>query len=101
MIGIATFENQKRGVALSVPILGVFSQLFAYSLIDNSCNFISPVHGLLSFKSLSHGAHLTIFIAIVFGDLISYTCNISDIVLDHQVTVTGIGAKKYITIYIT
>ena len=40
---------------------------------------------------------VTIFNVIVCGDLISYTCIISDTVLDHdkKFTVTGIGARKY------
>ena len=81
--------HQKR-----VPISGVISPLFAYSWIDNCYYFISMVHGLLSFESLSHCTYLAIFNAIVCGDLISYTCIISDVVLDHDKN-TGIGASEY------
>ena len=89
-------SHQKRGATLSVPILGVISPLFAYS-----CNSYGTMSGLLSFEYLSHGTNLTIFYVIVCGDLISYTCIISDIVLDHdkKVRVTGIGARKYIQRY--
>ena len=85
----------------SVPVLGVISPLFAYSWIDNSHYFITLARGLLSLENLSHGTNLTIFYVIVCGDLISYTCIISDIVLDHdkKVRVTGIGARKYIQRY--
>ena len=60
------------------------------------------VHGLLSFEFLSHGSHSTIFNDIVFGDLTSYTCIISNLLLYHgkKVSVAGIGAVKYIIMYI-
>ena len=60
------------------------------------------VHVLLSFESRSHGTHSTIVSTVVCGDFITYTCIISDVVLDHEkkVTVTGIGARKYILQYI-
>ena len=94
----AFLSLQKRCVTLSESISGVISPLFAYSQIDDSYYFISLARGLLSFESLSHGTHSTIVNAIVFGDLISYSCIISDVVVDHDknVTVTGIGARKYI-----
>ena len=38
----------------------------------------------MSFEYLSHGTDLTIFYVIVFSDLTSYTCIISDTVLDHD-----------------
>ena len=62
----------------------------------------SSTHGLLSFESLSHGTHSTIYNAKVCGDLISYTCIISGIVHDHdkKIRVSGLGARKYIYIYI-
>ena len=80
----AFLSHKKRGVTLSIPISGIISPLFAYSWIDNSYYFISLEHGHLSFESLSHGTHLAILIATVCGDFISYTCIISDVVLDHD-----------------
>ena len=67
----------------------------------DSYYFISLARGLLSFESLSHGTHLTILITTDCGDFISYTCIISDVVLDHDKkdTVTSIGGKIYNTIY--
>ena len=56
------------------------------------------MHGLLSFEFLIHGNCSTIFNDIVFSDLTSHTCIISDILLDHgkKVSAAGIGAIKYI-----
>ena len=67
--------------------------------IDSSYYLITLVHVLLSFESRSHS---TIVSTVVCGDFITYTCIISDVVLDHKkkVTVTGIGARKYILQYI-
>ena len=97
----AFLSLQKRCVTLSESISGVISPLFAYSQIDDSYYFISLARGLLSFESLSHGTHLTILITTDCGDFISYTCIISDVVLDHDKkdTVTSIGGKIYNTIY--
>ena len=86
-------SHQKLGVIFALPILGVILPLFAFSWIDNSYYLISLVHGLLSFEF-----HSTIFNDIVFSDLTSHTCIISDILLDHgkKVSAAGIGAIKYI-----
>ena len=93
---VTNWTSDTRKTCCDVPISGVISPLFAYSWIDNCYYFISLVHGLLSFESLSHCTCLAIFNAIVCGDLISYTCIISDVVLDldKKVTVTGIGAGQ-------
>ena len=87
-----------KGVILSLPILGVISPLFAHSRIDNSYYLISLVHGILSFEFLSHGTHSTIFNVIVFSDLLSHTCIISNKLIVHgkKVSVPSIGAIKYI-----
>ena len=57
------------------------------------------MHGLLRFEFLNHGTHLTIFNGIVCSDLTPHANIISNILLDHykKVSVTGIGAIKYIT----
>ena len=51
-----------------------------------------------SFEFLSHGTHSVIFNDIVFSDLTSHTCSISNILIDHgkKISVAGIGAIKYI-----
>ena len=60
------------------------------------------MHGLLGFKLLYHGTHLTIFNDIVCSDFTSHTCTISNILLDHykKVSVTCIVAIKYINVYL-
>ena len=56
------------------------------------------MYGRLSFEFLSHDTHSTIFNDIVFSDLTSHTCIISNILLDRgkKVSIAGIGAIKYI-----
>ena len=58
------------------------------------------MHGRLSFEFLSHDTHSTILNDIVFSDLTSHTCIISNIhvLLDSgkKVSIAGIGAIKYI-----
>ena len=95
-------SHQKRGVIFSQHILGVTSPLFAYSWIDNSYYLLSRVHGHLGFEFLNHETHSAIFNDIVCSDLTSHTCIIPNILLDHykNVSVTGIGAIKYINVYI-
>ena len=48
-----------------------------------------------------HGNHSTIFNDIVFSDLTSHTCIISDILLDYgkKVSAAGIEAIKFIHVY--
>ena len=60
------------------------------------------MHGRLSFEFLSHDTHSTIFNDIVFSDLTSHTCIISNILRDHgkKDSIAGIGAIIYIYIYI-
>ena len=56
------------------------------------------MHGRLSFEFLSHDTLSTIFNDIVFSDLSSHTCIISNIIIDRgkKVSIAGIGAIKCI-----
>ena len=100
-IGFLTITPKTR-FDFSLHILGVTSPLFAYSWIDNSYYLLSRVHGHLGFEFLNHETHSAIFNDIVCRDLTSHTCIIPNILLDHykNVSVTGIGAIKYINVYI-